>query len=369
MGPSLVGLRRCLQSGVEKGARAASACGSSRSLPQWKALDDQRRLFFSTTHVWCGMEQLQDVPLSTSRKPRGFHRGPGKRQTSESEAERYRFIKKWDLQMREMWDDLEPFQGLPKPKNVLGNEACEVIWPYAILLEREVKLHPFTKSIYCYYSLHQATKEGEWAAKVAQAFSHGHLVPITFHNSHVYVETELLLEYSETPWLVIHCLDGRHRLLPVKPKMNPDTDENVTAVSAAASLLDEVVDACEALGNSVESPRSMYRLLNERPLQNQYLRIDYQWFGDTPEERNAHLVQWKFDLEDVKPVLRSRSRHIMNWLNYDGNLANAAAVHINVKREKARMQVPRNTGGMKSFFNASGSRANPRHSKFGGMPK
>lgn len=323
------------------------------------------RPFFSRSRLALGMEQLQDVPLSTDRKPRGFHRGPGKRQTSAKEASEYQFIKKWDLQMRESWDPLEPFQGLPKPKRLLGNEATEIIWPYSVLLERVVKVHAFTRSIYVYYSSHQTTEKGKWAAQVARAFSHGYLVPITFHNSQVYVETEVLVEYNDTPWAVIHCLDGRHTVLPLR---TAERSEHVSPASAALELLSDVVKACDELGSSVEDPKGVTRLLNERPLQNQYLRIDYQWFGNTPEERAAHLVKWDFDHSKVQPLLRSPTRHVLDWLNYDGNLPTAAAVHVNVKREKARMQLPRITGP-KSFFNASGARANARHSKFGGGPK
>lgn len=332
-----------------------------------KLAHDSKRTFFSCSSVWCGIEQLQDVPLSTDRKPRGFHRGPGKRQTSEREVGAYQFMKKWDLEMKEAWDALEPFQGLPKPKKLLGNEAAEIVWPYVFLLERVIRVHPFTKSIYLYYShpeRHTFSKEGKWAAQVARAFSHVFLIPITFHNSHVYVETEMLLECSDTPWMVIHCLDGRHKVFPIRPA--PPT-ESCTPASAAAALLPSVVKVCESLGSTVQHPKEITRLLNERPLQNQYVRVNYQWFGDTPEERASHLVQWEFDPESITPILpRSRSRHIMNWLNYDGNLPTAAAVHINVKREKARMQLPRTTGGPRSFFNAAGSRANSRYSKFGG---
>lgn len=326
-----------------------------------------RRSFFSPSLLRHGLEQLQDIPLSTDRKPRGFHRGPGKRQTSEREAGAYQFMKKWDLEMSETWDPLEPFQGIPKPKKLLGNEATEIVWPYALLLERVIRVHPFTKSIYLYYShpdRHTLTEEGKWAAQVARAFSHGFLIPITFHNSQVYVETELLLECSDTPWMVIHCMDGRHEILPIRP---PPPTTSCTPATGAAALLLSVVKLCDSLGTSVRNPKEMTRLLNERPPQNQYLRVDYQWFGDTPEERTSHLVQWDFDLESLTPILpRSRSRHLMNWLNYDGNLPTAAAVHVNVKREKARMQIPRTTGGPKSFFNAAGSRASARNSKFGG---
>lgn len=319
---------------------------------------------FSHGRVLYGLQQVSDVPLSTDRRPSGFHRGPGKRQTSEKEADAYRFIRKWDLQMREEWDALEPFQGLPKPKSLVGNESAEIVWPYAVLLERVVKVHSFTKSIYVYYSHFQATKEGKVAAQIAQAFSHGFLTPITFHNSHVYVETERLPEYNETPWIVIHCLDGRHSVLPVEA--NPG-DDDVIISKAAEQLLGKVVRECEQLGSSVEHPREVTQLLNERALQNQHLRIDYQWFGDTPEERSRYLVRWcDEDSMNDGPVLRSRTQFVQNWMNFDGNLPTAAAVHINVKREKARMQLPRTTSGAKSFFNARGARANARHSRFGG---
>lgn len=326
-----------------------------------------KRFFFSPSHLLYGMQQLQDVPLSTDRKPRGFHRGPGKRQTSEREASAYQFMKKWDLEMHEAWDALEPFQGLPKAKKILGNEATEIVWPYVFLLERVIKVHPFTKSIYLYYShpeMHTISTDGMWAAQVARAFSHGFLIPITFHNSQVHVETELLLEYSDTPWIVIHCLDGRSEVVPIRP--SPPTP-NCTPASAAADLLSSVVKVCESLGATVQNPKAMTRALNERPLQNQYVRVDYQWFGDTPEERASHLVQWDFDPEGLTPIIpRTRARHILNWLNFDGNLPTAAAVHVNVKREKARMQLPRTTSGPRSFYNSLGSRANPRYSKFGG---
>ncbi|CCW60150.1 unnamed protein product [Phytomonas sp. EM1] len=305
-----------------------------------------------------GLEQIQDVPTSTDRKPRGFHRGPGKRQTSLKETAAYQFIKRWDLRMRDTWDDLEPFKGLPKPKSQFGNEATEIVWPYALLLERVVKVHPFTKSIYVYYSQRQDTTFGKLAADTAKAFSRNYLVPITFHNPQVYIETEMLLEYSETAWVVVHCLDGRHELLPVR------LQDDMTVSQGVETLLASVVKACEALGSSVAEPREMTRVFNERPLQNQYLRINYQWFGDTPEERMSHIVQWDFDPASVEPTLRSRTRHVLDWLNYDGNLPNHNSVRLNVRRESARMRRPHTVGGPRSFFNSAGSRANARTPRF-----
>ncbi|CCW66882.1 unnamed protein product [Phytomonas sp. Hart1] len=305
-----------------------------------------------------GLEQIKDVPTSTDRKPRGLHRGPGKRQTSPKETAAYQFIKRWDLHMQETWDDYEPFKGLPKPKSQFGNEATEIVWPYALLLERIVKVHPFTKSIYVYYSQRQDTTFGKLAADTAKAFSRNYLVPITFHNPQVYIETEMLLEYSETAWVVVHCLDDRYELLPIRPQ------DDMTVSQGVETVLGSVVKACEALGRSVEEPKKMTRVLNERPLQNQYLRINYQWFGDTPEERMSHIVQWDFDPTSVEPTLRSRTRHVLDWLNYDGNLPNHNSVRLNVRRESARLQRSHTVGGPRSFFNSAGSRANAQTPRF-----
>ncbi|KAH8611899.1 hypothetical protein ERJ75_000988800 [Trypanosoma vivax] len=317
----------------------------------------------STTRALFGLEQLQDVPTSTSRRPKGLHRGPGKRQTSEREATVYKFIRRWEMQMRDAWDALEPFKGLPKPKRLPGNEAAEVVWPYAMLLERVVKVHPFTKSIYVYYPQRQNTPRGKLAAASARAFAREYLIPITFHNSQVYVETEMLLEYGETPWVVVHSLDSEQQpsFLPVNPT------EGTPVHVAVANLLGSVVEACETLGATVSNPKNVMRMLNERPLQNQYVRVDYQWFGDTPDERVSHLVRWDFDPTQVEPILFRRTRHVLDWLNYDGNLPTHKAVHVNVAREKARQKSPRTVSGPKTFYNSAGSRANARASRFGGQ--
>ncbi|ORC85199.1 uncharacterized protein TM35_000371720 [Trypanosoma theileri] len=314
-----------------------------------------------TTRPLHGLEQVQDVPTSTSRRPRGLHRGPGKRQTSAQETRQYQFIKRWDLQMREGWDELEAFKGLPKPKRQFGNEAAEVIWPYALLLERVVKVHPFTKSIYVYYGQRQSTPQGKLATDTARRFAREFLIPITFHNSHVYVETEMLLEYNETPWVVVHALDGTQKLVPVRPAEGEDV------AAAVTRLLGDVVSACDSLGAAVKDPKAATRALNERPLQQQYLRVDYQWFGDTPEERAQHLVQWEFDPTEVTPLLRNRTRHVLDWLNYDGNLPNHNSVRVNVCRERSRLRRPQTVGGPRTFYNSAGSRANARASRFGGQ--
>lgn len=87
----------------------------------------------------------------------------------------------------------------------------------------------------------------------------------------------MLLEYNETPWVVIHCLDGRSKLLSVNAASDKNPTQNVS------TLLADVVTACSQLGETVNNPKEITRLLNERPLQNQYIRINYQWFGDTAE--------------------------------------------------------------------------------------
>jgi hypothetical protein len=333
------------------GHRAAAAATPA----MWAA---SRTFVAQPTTLLRGLEQVQDIPSSTDRKPTGMHRGPGKRQTAPKEAAQYQFIKKWDLQMRETWDDLEPFKGLPKPKAQFGNEAAEVIWPYAVLLEHVIKVHPYTKSIYVYYSQRQSSGQGRLAAQVAKRVAQEFLIPITFHNSHVYVEAEMLLEYSETPWVVVNCLDGTHQVLPIKPR------ENQSVKEGAEEVLNTIVQACNAMGNAVKDPKEVMRTLSERPLQNQYVRVNYQWYGDTPEERMSHLVNWDFDPQDVAPQLRSRTKHVLDWMNYDGNLPTHISVRINVRREAARMRKPNVSAGPRTFFNSAGSRANARTARF-----
>lgn len=318
-----------------------------------------RHLFSPTRSPLLGLEQIADIPTSTDRIPKGLHRGPGKRMTNRKEAEAYQFIKKWDLVMKESWDPLEPFKGLPKPKKLFGNEAAEIIWPYALLMERVIKVHPFTKGIYVYYSQHQQTELGKHAAAVAKHFSRRSLIPITFHNNQCYVETEMLLEYSETPWVVIHCLDGRSLMIPVEASLAESVAE------AEDTLLRTIVKKTEELGASVSDPKSLTRALHERPLQNQYLRINYQWFGDTMEERMSHLVRWDFEPEEVAPKTPRRNKDVLDWLNFDGDMPTHNSVKINVVRESKRLQKPNGAGGKRSFLNSQG-RADAKYSRFGG---
>ena len=212
-------------------------------------------------------------------------------------------MKKWELQMADEWDDHEAFRSLPKPKKQFGNEAAEIVWPYAVLLENVIKVHPFTKSIYCYYGQHQLTEEGRAATKLAITFARECMIPITFHNPQCYVETEMLLEFNDTPWLAIHCLDGRTVTMAIEP---PEADGR----DPKAALLEKVLKQCDKLARGSKDARSMFRLLNERPNQNHYLRINYQWFGERPEDRMTHQVQWvqnpddasvmKVPLEDIR---------------------------------------------------------------------
>ena len=308
-----------------------------------------------------GLEQIDDIPASTSRKPRGQHRGPGKRQTSPAEAEEYRFIKKWQLQMKDQWDDLEPFKGLPKPKKQFGNEAAEIIWPYALLMQRVAKIHPFTKSVYVYYPYKQQTAEGKFAAAVARSFARAWLTPITFHNSQVYVEAEMLIEYGETPWVVLHSLDGTHKIVPVESREMPAVESEATEF-----LLKKVLSVAEEMGRNIANPKEATLALNDRPLQNQYLRINYQWFGDTPEERMSHLVSWNLDPEALAPPKVEYMRNKgLNLLNFDGNLPTDNMVGVNAHREAKRLRTSRDTAGKASFLN-SPTRSNARFSRFGG---
>jgi hypothetical protein len=316
---------------------------------------------FSVTGRLLGLEQIDDIPTSTSRVPRGPHRGPGKRQTSQAEAEEFRFIKKWQLQMKDQWDDLEPFKGLPRPKKQFGNEAAEIVWPYALLMQRVVKIHPFTKSIYVYYPYKQQTEDGKFAVAVTRKFSRAWLIPITFHNTQVYVETELLVEYGETPWIVIHCLDGSHRVVPVERRELP-TDE----AEAVDVVLNKVLAVAEEMGRNVPNPKEATLALNERPLQQQYLRINYQWFGDTAEERMSHLVAWNLNPETLVPPKVANMRYNgLRMLNADGNLPNHNMVRVNARRDAQRMRTGPSTTGKASFLN-SPNRASSKHSRFGG---
>jgi hypothetical protein len=283
-----------------------------------------------STSLRHGATQLESMPSSTTRKPRGMHRGPNTRQVSPQERAWYRYVRRWELEMENAWDDAEKYAHLPKPKKLIGNEACEVVWPYAVLLENVIKIHPFAKSLYCYYPQHALSEEGANAAHLARRFSRECMIPITFHNSQCYVETEMLLEHGDTAWIVVHCLDGRHEIVCVNKvlddlKKQYRKEKNGGAVETTqdaekAALLGAVLACASSLGASAKNPSDLMLQLNTRPLQNSFVRVDYQWMGDTAEERQAHLVRWVDpDERGVQPMMYQRDERVLEWLNAQGD--------------------------------------------------
>ena len=312
---------------------------------------------FAATAPLLGAEQIDKaMPTSTTRKPRSMRRGnstpitayfsgprtpPGevqwtdaqKHKVSPREAREYATHKKWELTMKGEWDDLEKFRHLPKPKKQFGNEGAEIVWPYAVLLQNAHHVHRFTKGIYVYYPQTALTDFGVRAIAVAKAFAQRCLTPITFHNSQCHCEGEMLLEHGDTPWVVVHCLDGRHRTvvvdnsifgaLAVADAAKTPAPTLVTMPDVAdgvAALLQQVQVAAAALGDSVDDVRAVKRLFHERPPQNQYVRVDYQWYGETPEARQAHTVKWMADstdadISDAMPRMRHRTNELLTWLN------------------------------------------------------
>lgn len=251
----------------------------------------------------------ENFPISSSRKPAKTYDFPGRRAVHDDEAVAWRFMKKWELQMKAEWDDLEQFRSQPKPKKQFGNEAAEIVWPYAVLLENVIKIHPFTKSVYCYYGQRHLTPAGEASNQLAIRLARECLIPITFHNSQCYVETEMLLEYNDNPWVVVHCLDGRQSIVPIISSGSPNEKEE---------LLKRILDTAASMGETVEDPQGMFRVLNERPNQNHYVRVDYQWMGNTAEERMQHTVQWYTeDKSESDEKLRFRDYRSADWLSLE----------------------------------------------------
>ena len=346
-------------------------CASTAALPTTAAIANAgaaRAFLTSSGRPLLGATQLADMPASTTRKPRGFHRGPHKRMVSEREADWWRYVKRWELQMDGEWDALERFQHLPKPKKLLGNEACEIVWPYAVLLENVVKVHPFTKSIYVYYPQHTLSDSGAAAARLARRFARECLVPITFHNSQCYVEAELLLEHGDTAWIVVHCLDGRREIIRVDPAALSAAAAAAASSSSGGSdggsgsggamtedaqkqaLLQSVLETASRLAASAASPRDLMLQLNQRPLQNAYLRIDYQWMGDTVEERQAHLVRWiDPDEGGTQPVVYDRAARLADWLNHDDKRAVHPGARQLLRRDSNRF-VRAKAGALAGFF-------------------
>ena len=338
--------------------------------------------FLTATAPRRGLEQMVDVPTSSTRTPSGLHAGPNKRVMNRGEKERFQFIRKWQLQMEETWDNFEAFKGQPKPKRQFGNEACEVIWPYAMLMENQIHIHRFTKSIYVYYPQRQETADGAFAAAVAKRFSQQYLIPITFHNSQCYVETEMLVEYGEVPWVVIHCLDGKHKILPIRSRAPAATAAEGAAASSSSSgaaaasfapidvkaaaedVMNDVVAAAEELGNSVANVGATLTALHERPLQNQYLRINYQWYGDTQEDRSSHLVQWNFDPKKTLPTTKYVDAGVRNRLNIDGRYPVANGSKANAMAQRGRIVRGAGDGtGAGALRSGQGARQNARYSQ------
>ena len=340
-------------------------------------LSSAKRSYLQASSLRLGKSKItEDIPISTARTPRGVHRGPNKRQISEKETTQWLQMRRWELVMKDEWDEVEPFRHLPKPKRQFGNEACEIIWPYVLLMQEKHHVHSFTKSIYVYYPQRSLSKNGEFCRLVAQRFSRQFLVPICFHNNHVYVETEMLLERSDTPWVVVNCLDGRHCILPVtmqtlavnsrngndgcppigsteggggaaaaasQPSQEAaplDLASNPVEIEAAARrLLTLAQDEADRLGTTVEDVPLVKRQLNERPLQNAFIRVDYQWFGDTQEQRMTHLVQW-MDVAGSQyqaKAMRNRHSRVLSGLNYaDPEVPTGGNVRSNLTRHNTR---------------------------------
>lgn len=347
---------------------------------------------FSITQSCKGRDQLADMPSSSTRIPKGMHSGPGRRMLNKGEVARFEFVKKWELQMQEKWDAYEAFKGQPKPKKQFGNEACEIIWPYTVLLENIINVHRFTKSIYVYYPQRQETRDGAFAAAVAKRFSHQYLAPITFHNAQCYVETEMLVEYGEVPWVVIHCLDGKHEIVPIKFKApsssfggsggqqssatsnsSNGTEEQgnlneryfspIDVKMAAEELLNIIVSKADALGNAVSNVAATATLLHDRPPQNQYLRINYQWYGDTIEERSTHLVHWNWDESKVIPSTKFKDSDVRDRLNYDGRYPNTLQSIAAARSEKNRIVKGTDGSGLRAFKTGQAKRQSSRYVK------
>ncbi|KNH07603.1 hypothetical protein XU18_1697 [Perkinsela sp. CCAP 1560/4] len=286
------------------------------------------------------------MPVSTTRKPRGIHRGPGKRQISEAEKNKWLFMRKTQLMSVAEWDDPENFKHLPKPKKLIGNEATEIVWPYAVLLQNQLSVHPLTKSIYCFYFQYSFSPEGKQRNTLARNFARECLVPITFHNPQCYIESEMLLDYGEVPFLILHCLDENSVVIPIvegatlqaginavmemrRSARDLSSASETTPVNSAKSCRDtqkytkkdlaaDVQQITEVIGDSVVNPSEVWRTYHDRPLQNAFLKVNYQWFGEARQEREQHLAcyQWPWDEEEVqKPIISNRATKITMALN------------------------------------------------------
>lgn len=302
---------------------------------------------FRHTAPRLGVSQLQDdIPTGSDRKINKYvwDWTPKSIGLVAGEQDTWFIRRKLQLEMGQEWDDLEPFRALPKPKKLLGNEACHVIWPYPWLIERTIKIHRFTKSIYVYYPHRSLTPTGETLRLIARHFSYEHLIPITFHNSQCYVETELLVEHSDTPWVVVNCLDGRSKIVPLTKSLLHD--ESLPTFKQIEDghreLLNLVVSAADELGSTVKDVQATNYEFQTRPLQNAYVRVDYMWVPDRVEDRNEHLVQWTTDDASKKPLVRARDAAVHSWLNNDPeNLPLSDSVTNTQTRDKRRLKPAR----------------------------
>ena len=302
-------------------------------------------------------QATKDMPMSTARKPRGQHRGPDKRQISESEKNKWLFMRKTQLLSLAEWDSPEAYDFLPKAKKIVGNEAAQLVWSYATLLQNKFLVHPFTKSIYCYYFQYSLTQEGERRNNLAKKFARECMIPITYHNSQCYVETEMVLDYGDVPFILIHCLDESTVHVPII--LYKTRGAGLKSVSHARGIKTNQVDnlceinyrraqrnsseeytkqqltedlsaITETLGNSVSNPDEVWRLLHDRPLQNSYLKINYQWFGESSQEREQHRVQyhWAWNNEPI-PIPSLSERHTKTSLSLNQMPASVSEkVHV-----------------------------------------
>jgi len=316
----------------------------------------------NATPIRLGMSQLTgDVPTGTHRpQPRhlwNWAQRSESRGLSDEEKHEWHVMRRTQLEMAEEWDDAEAFRSLPKPKKVLGNEACHAVWPYPWLVERQVSVHLYTKSIYVYYPHKALTAAGELHKEAAKQFSYEHLIPITFHNPHVYVETELLVEHGDTPWVVVNCLDGRHRIVPVDASVlnadagvDPEAPFAVQVQQGHQALLQRVLATAEELGASVTDKGKVTHELTTRPVQNGFVRVDYMWVPSRHEDRNAHLVQWTDDDSSKRPLVRDRDNRVHTWINVDDeSVPLAASVAQTGKRENRRVRRSKAMGSWSQF--------------------
>jgi hypothetical protein len=331
-------------------AQASTGCSSSCSAA------------LRRTPVRLGMSQLtDDVPSGTNR-PQMLHKYDWTQASetaglSDLEKHEWHVMRRTQLEMADEWDDSEAFRSLPKPKKLMGNEACHAVWPYPWLVERAVQLHLYTKSVYVYYPHKALTSKGETFNEIAKQFTYEHLVPITFHNAHVYVEAELLVEHGDTPWVVVHCLDGRHKVVPVDLStinadsgVDPEAPAAVQVQQGHRALLAKVIATAEELGSSVTDKGKVSHELAARPVQNGFVRVDYMWVPERFEDRNEHLVQWTSDDAAKRPLVRHRDGRLHQWVNLDDESKPLADSTSQLGlREKMRTMRPKAVGSVNAF--------------------